>query len=130
MSEGAKRPRVLIADDDDGVGTAISRLLSPSCEVVGRAVDIETLFAAAMQNRPDVVLLDFSLPGPLNALKACRRLRAMTPDVKLVALTAHDDVEIRRAAYEAGCSGFVWKLDAATQLVRTIQALVHGRSPV
>src|SRR4051812_1481950 len=101
LPQGLKRPRVLIADDNAGVRTAVSRLLSPSCDIVGWAVDIATLFDAAVQLRPDVVLLDFSLPGELNGFGACRRLRRVTPEVKVVALTAHDDEEIRRGAYEA-----------------------------
>ena len=117
---------MLIADDHAGVLTAISRLLSPSCDVVGCAVDIGSLFDATMQLRPDLVLLDFSLPGTMNGLEACRRLRRMAPEVKIVALTAHDDEDIRRGAYEAGCSGFVWKLQASTHLLSTIQAVVGG----
>ena len=131
MPQERQRPRGLIADDDAVVRTAVGRLLSPSCDVVAGAADIETLFKATMQLRPDVVLLDFSLPGTLNGLEACRRLRRMAPEVKIVALTAHDDEEIRRGAYEAGCSGFVWKLQASTDLLSTIQAVVEGaaRSP-
>ena len=117
---------MLIADDDAGVRTAVGRLLSPSCDVVAAAGDIGTLFDATIQLRPDVVLLDFSLPGTLNGLDACRRLRRLAPDVKIVALTAHDDEDIRRGAYEAGCSGFVWKLQASTHLLSTIQAVVGG----
>ena len=119
---------MLIADDHAGVLTAMSRLLSPSCDVVGCAVDVATLFDAVVELRPDVVLLDFSLPGELNGLEACRRLRRMAPEVKVVALTAYDDESIRRGASEAGCSGFVWKLQASTELLSTIQAVVEGAS--
>ena len=128
MPRQVQRPRVLIADDDAGMRTAVGRMLSPSCDVVAYAVDVATLFEATVQFRPDVVLLDFSLPGELNGLEACRRLRKMAPQVKVVALTAHDDEDIRRGAYEAGCSGFVWKMQAQTELLSTIQAVVEGAS--
>ena len=128
MHQERQRPRVLIADDNPGVRTAVGRLLSPSCDVVAGAGDIGTLFDATMELRPDVVLLDFSLPGTLNGLEACRRLRRMAPDVKIVAFTAHDGEDIRRGAYEAACSGFVWKLQASTQLLSTIQAVIEGAS--
>jgi DNA-binding NarL/FixJ family response regulator len=123
-----QRPRVLIADDNAGMRTAVSRLVSDVCDVVGFAADVATLFEAAVQLRPDVVLLDFSFPGELNGLDVCRRLRKVAPDVKIVALTAHDYDDIRERAYEAGCSGFVWKPQAPSELLRTIQAVVDGTS--
>ena len=112
---------MLIADDHAGVRTAVSRLLSPSCDVVGYAIDGATLFDATVQLRPDVVLLDLSLPGG-NGLDACRRLR------RVVALTAHDDDDIRQSAYDAGCSGFVWKLQAEHELLGTIRAVLDDGS--
>ena len=110
---------------------AVGRLLSPSCDVVAHAVDVATLFEATVQFRPDVVLLDLSLPGELNSFMACGRLLKLTPEVKVVAFTARDDEDVRRKAYEAGCSGFVWKPRASTELLSAIQAVVDGgsRSP-
>ena len=121
------RPRVVIADDDDAVCTGVTRLLSPDCDVVGRAADGEALFELVPRLRPDVVLLDFSLPGDLTGLDIGRRLATTSPQVRVVALTAHDDQHFRRAAQEAGFSGFVWKMEVATQLLDTIYAVV-GRS--
>jgi DNA-binding NarL/FixJ family response regulator len=128
LPQELERPRVLIADDHAGVRTAVSRLLSPCCDIVACVGDIATLFDATVQLRPDVVLLDFSLPGELNGFDACRRLRLMAPEVKVVAVTAQDDQDIRRGAYEAGCSGFVWKPRASSELLRTIQAVLAGTS--
>ena len=128
MPQEFKRPRVLIADDDAGVRTAVSRLLSMSCDVVGYAVDSATLLDVTVQLRADVVLLDLSLPGELNGLEACRRLQRMAPEVKVVVLTAHHDEQIRRAAYKAGCAGFVWKLQASDELLRTIHAVLDDTS--
>jgi DNA-binding NarL/FixJ family response regulator len=122
------RPRVLLADDDAQVGVAVSRLLSFSCDVIGCVRDVDTLLDSVMQLRPDVVLLDFSLQGRVNALEACRLLQATAPQVSIVAFTADNDPEIRRAAYEAGASGFVWKMQVATDLLPAIQAAVDGRS--
>lgn len=117
---------MLIADDDAGMRAAVSRLLSVSCDVVGLAVDVATVLDAAVRLRPDVVLLDFSLPGELNGLDVCRRLRTVAPDVKIVAFTGHDHDILRRHAYEAGCSGFVWKPQATTELLRTIHGVIDG----
>jgi DNA-binding NarL/FixJ family response regulator len=85
------------------------------------------LFEVTPELRPDVVLLDFSLPGDLNALEVCRRLKETTPEVQVVAFTVHDDADLKRAAYEAGASGFVWKLQIADELLRTIQRVVADR---
>lgn len=119
-----QRPRVLVADDDAGVRTAISRLLSLSCDVVGCAFDSTTLLEATLRLRPDVVLLDFSLPGGVNGLEMCRRIKTIAPDVNVVAFTGTNDADLRRLAREAGASGFVWKLHAANELLPAIQAAV------
>jgi two-component system, NarL family, response regulator NreC len=126
LSEYPRRPRVLLADDDASVRTAVSRLLSPSCDVVGCVADIATLFDAAAELRPDVVVLDFSLPGGLNGIEVCRRLKKMRPESGVVAFTAHDDAELSRRALEAGASSYVWKLQAATDLLVAIQAAAAG----
>lgn len=120
MSNAPRRPRVLIADDDARIHTAATQLLSPSCDVVGSVSDIDALLLAAPRLRPDVVLLDFSLRGDLNAIEVCRRVKLMLPPVHVVAFTAHDDPDLRRAAQEAGASGFVWKLNP-DELMQTIQ---------
>ena len=124
MPSAPHRPQVLIADDDTAICTAVTRLLSPECEVVGRVVDTAALFDAVAQLRPDVVLLDFSLPGDLNGLDVCRRLKTTAPGVSVVAFTADDDDDLKRAAHDAGFSGFVWKLDVAAQLLDAIYAVV------
>ena len=87
--------------------------------------DSATLFKAVADLHPDIVLLDFSLPGGLNVFEVCRRLK-MTPGVRIVAFTAHDDEEYRRIAGDAGASAFVWKMQAATDLVPTIYTVVEA----
>jgi two-component system response regulator NreC len=112
---------VLLADDDKSVRTAIARLLSQSCDVVGSVADGTTLFEAIAQHQPEVVLLDFSLPGGETGIELCRRIKAMTPEVRVVAFTAHDSSELRRAAAEAGAAAFVWKLQPITDLLSAIR---------
>jgi DNA-binding NarL/FixJ family response regulator len=123
-----KRPRVLLADDDAQVGAAVSRLLSFSCEVIGCVRDVDTLLDTVVRLRPDVVLIDFSLQGRVNPLEACRLLQATARQISIVVLTADNDPELRRAAYEAGASGFVWKMQVAADLLPAIQAAVDGTS--
>lgn len=127
--KGPRRPRVLLADDDAGIQTAVSRLLSPSCDVVGCVGDVSALFEAASRLRPDVVLLDFSLRGDVGGVELCRRLKTLAPAVKVIPFTGHDDEDLRRFAYEAGASGFVWKLRATEDLLATIFSVVDTRPP-
>lgn len=105
---------------------ATSRLLSLSCEVVGVAADTATLLEAARRLRPDVVLLDLSLVGAVNALDACRRIKETLPPVNVVAFTVDDDPGVRAAAEDAGASGFVWKFRASRDLARVIQMVADG----
>ena len=113
----------MLADDDDGIRRAITRLLKPSCDIVGYGPDSPTLFAAVAEARPDVVLLDFSLPGGLTGLEICRRLAEVAPHVKVVVLTANDDEDVERLSYEAGAVGFVYKPEAWVELLPAIQAV-------
>jgi len=129
VTAGPPRPRVLLADDDPGICRAITRLLSQSCDVVGTAVDTETLLDLAARTRPDVLLLDFSLPGDLNGLEVCRRVKATLPEIHVVVFTANDDADLQRLAREVGATGFVWKPQAWTDLVPTIQAVLGRTTP-
>jgi CheY-like chemotaxis protein len=121
------RPRVLLADDDPAICKAITRLLAPSCEVIVGALDAATLFEEVARIRPDVVLLDFSLPGG-DGLEVCRRIKQMMPEVSVVVVTANNDSDLERLAYEVGATGFVWKPQAWTHLWPAIQTVL-GRTP-
>jgi DNA-binding NarL/FixJ family response regulator len=125
-SPPSPRPRVLVADDDAVLRTAVSRVLSFSCEVVGYASDSATLFTVMKTLRPQVVLLDFSLPGGLSSPEICRRLKAMAPEVSVVAFTGSDDPELKQLVYEAGASAFVSKLQRPGDLLLTIQAVIDS----
>jgi DNA-binding NarL/FixJ family response regulator len=103
---------------------SVSQLLSGSCDVVGGVLDSTTLFEATLRLRPDVVLLDFSLPGGMKPLDICRRLRTVAPWVHIVAFTVEDDAALRDLTYDAGAEGFVNKLQAVDDLLATIRAVV------
>jgi CheY-like chemotaxis protein len=115
---------VLLADDNADLVRAITRLLSPRCDILGCAPDASSLLDAVAELAPDVVLLDFSLPGELSGLQLCRHLKATAPEVHVVAFTGSADPQLPRAAREAGASAFVWKLQASDELWPTIEALV------
>jgi DNA-binding NarL/FixJ family response regulator len=118
-------PRVLLADDHDGILAALERLLAPSCDVVGRARDGVAVVDAAIRLRPDVIVLDLNMPA-MHGLDACRRIRAEAPETAIVLLTAVDDPAVREKALEAGASAFVRKDRVAVALVPAIRSAFRG----
>src|SRR5260370_18085048 len=85
-------------------------------EVVGEAADGQAALDAATELRPDVVVMDISMPG-LGGAKATELLKQACPSVKVLALTAHEDRGYLRQLLEAGASGYVLKRSPAQELV-------------
>jgi DNA-binding NarL/FixJ family response regulator len=121
------RPRVVLADDHASVLTAIGRLLSWSCDVVATATTGEQLLEAAGRLSPDVIVIDLRLPD-MSGIDACRELRDAAMPAKIILLTAADDPEIRRSAYESGAAAFVAKHRAGEELLAAIDRVFNGRS--
>ena len=121
-----KRPRILIADDHRIVVEGLHKLLSAEFDIVGAVGDGRTLLRAAQDLRPDVILLDISMPQ-LNGLEAARQLRKITPKTKLVFLTMHPDADYVAEAIRSGASAYVLKKSAASELVAAIHEVLAGR---
>jgi DNA-binding NarL/FixJ family response regulator len=104
------RLRVLLAEDHAVVREGTRQILEqdPGIEVVGEAEDGADVVAAAARLRPDVVLLDLSLPV-LNGVEATRRIRAAESGTQILILSAYDDEDYVVAAIEAGASGYLLK---------------------
>jgi CheY-like chemotaxis protein len=117
---GEMRPRVLLADDYAGILSALSRLLAPSCEIVGTVGDGLAVIEAAERLAPDVVVLDLAMPE-LDGLAACQRLKATMPAIKIVMLTAATDDGLRRSALSVGVDAFVGKHAVADALPGVIR---------
>jgi DNA-binding NarL/FixJ family response regulator len=94
-------------------------------EVIGEAADGQAALDAATKLRPDVVVMDISMPG-LGGAKATERLKQTCPKVKVLALTAHEDRGYLRLLLEAGASGYVLKRAAAEELVHAIRTVAAG----
>ena len=124
-----KRPRVLLADDHRLLREAFARLLESGCEVVGTVADGRALLAAAVELRPDIVVLDIAMPL-LNGLDAARQLRRSMPDIKMIFLTVSEDPDLAAQAFQAGASGYLLKNSAASELLQAIQEVSQGRSYV
>lgn len=121
------RLRVLLADDHNVVREGLKALINAQegMEVVGEAADGPTAVARAAELRPDVVVMDITMPG-LNGAKATGRVREACPDVKVLALTAHEDRAYLRQLLEAGATGYVLKRAAAAELVQDVRAVAAG----
>ena len=119
--------RVFLADDHAIVREGLKALINgqAAMEVVGEAADGRTACAKAKEIRPDVVVMDVSMPE-LNGVQATRELRAQCPDVKVLALTVHEERSYLRDLIEAGASGYVLKRSAAEDLVHAVQVVARG----
>ncbi len=120
------RPRVLLADDHAMLLEAFTRMLSPSCDVVGAVGDGRALLEAAPRLKPDVIVLDISMPR-LNGIDACRQLQPKLPGVKWVFLTVNEDPDLAREAFRLGASGFLLKSSAGAELFTAIQRVMAGQ---
>ena len=121
------RPRVLLADDHRMLREAFAQILQPKCEVVGVVGDGRALLAAARELKPDVVVLDISMPL-LNGLDAARQLGRKMPQVKIVFLTINEDPDMAADAMRAGASSYLLKSSAASELLQAIDESIQGRS--
>ena len=124
-----KLPRVLLADDHAMVLGAFEKLLAGECEVVGQVSDGRELVAEAERLRPDVIVLDISMPL-LKGLEAGRRIKQSQRNVKLVFLTMNEDSDLAAEAFRAGASGYLLKRSAASELPKAIREVMQGRSYV
>jgi DNA-binding NarL/FixJ family response regulator len=120
-------PRVLLADDHALLLGAYEKLLAGVCEIVGQVSDGRALVEAAGQLRPDVVVLDISMPL-LNGLEAGRQIKQARRSVKLVFLTMNEEADVAAEAFRAGASGYLLKRSAASELATAIREVMQGRS--
>jgi DNA-binding NarL/FixJ family response regulator len=123
------RPRVLLADDHALLLGAFEKLLASECDIVGQVADGRALVAAAEALKPDLVVLDISMPL-LNGLEAGRQIKQKARHVKLVFLTMNEDTDLSAEAFRSGASGYLLKRSAASELLTAIREVMQGRSYV
>lgn len=121
-----KKPRVLMADDHSLILAGLRKLVEADCDVVGTVEDGRSLVEAAQRLRPDLILLDISMPL-LNGFEAARQLRSLVPDCKLIFLTMHASPTYATEAFQIGASGYLLKRSAASELGLAIKAVLQGQ---
>jgi DNA-binding NarL/FixJ family response regulator len=119
------KPRALLGDDHTIVLAGLQKLVEERCEVVGTASDGRALVEAAERLRPDLVLLDISMPL-LNGFDAAVKIRKCLPDTKLLFLTMHSSPTYVAEAFKAGANGYLLKQSAASELGPAIEAVMSG----
>lgn len=121
-----RRPRVVIADDHLLVLEGLRKILEPECEIVGMVEDGRSLLKMATELKPDVILMDISMPL-LNGVEASRILKETVPATRLIFVTMHADATYVTGAFRAGASGYVLKRCASKELVFAIHEVLNGR---
>jgi DNA-binding NarL/FixJ family response regulator len=119
--------QILIVDDNEMVRRGVSALLSgrPGWQVCGHAGDGKEALRKAKELRPDIILLDISMPGA-NGLDVARALRDEMSDTKIVIMSQHDPIEVLPRVLEAGAHACVDKDSLSTDLLPTIECLVKN----
>src|SRR5947209_4801526 len=123
-------PRILIADDHEFVRRGlISVLLSrhPDWQIVGEASNGMDAIQLAESTKPDVAILDLSMPGR-NGLEVTEHLRASTPSVRTLILTMHTGEQVVRNLRKAGAAAYMVKTDASSRLVDAVERLIAGHT--
>lgn len=123
--ETSSRPRALMAEDHTLVREGLRRILGTELEILDAVPDGRALIPAVEQARPDLVLLDISMPL-LNGLDAARQLVRTCPDSKLIFVTIHTDPDYVREAFRAGARGYVVKGAASSELLAAVREVLAG----
>ena len=121
-----KRPRILIADDHTLVAELCRKLLETEFDVVGTVNNGRTLVRAAIDLKPDVIVVDIAMPV-LNGLDGGQQVKEMLPAVKLLFLTMNGDPELAAEAFRRGASGYLLKTCAASELVIAVRDVLRGK---
>jgi DNA-binding NarL/FixJ family response regulator len=117
-------PRVLIADDHKVVVDGLVRLLRENYEIVGTINDGSLVPDAVSRLRPDVVILDISMPN-MSGLEVLHQLKQRGIDTKTVVLTMHADPSLAVQVLKAGASAFVLKESGSEELLTAVETVLH-----
>lgn len=121
------RARILLADDHKEMRDRVKRLLEREFEVIDSVEDGLALLEAVSTLKPDVCVLDISMPV-LDGIEAAIRIRRSDSQVKIVFLTIHEGLDFAQAALETGASGYVVKRRMVSDLRQAIHEALAGRT--
>ena len=121
--------RILIADDHEIARRGIRDLFrdEPDLEICGEAKDGLEALAKAERLKPDLLILDLSMPK-MGGYSVAHRLRGAQPNVKILIYSTHSHADVERMVRSVGCKGCVHKANAARDLVRGVRAVLRGQT--
>jgi len=119
--------RLLIADDHGVLRAGLIALLNEEAgmEVVGEADDENSAVSLAVEKRPDVILMDLSMPNT-GGIEATRRIKQLVPEARILILTVHEDKSLMQEAIRSGAMGYILKRAVKSELLNAIQAVMRG----
>jgi DNA-binding NarL/FixJ family response regulator len=128
-SAAPARLRIMLVDDHEVVRRGLRAILEaePGWEICAEAADGRRAAEAAGDVRPDVMVLDISMPE-LNGLEAARQILRVSPKTRILILTMHESEELLRNVLKAGARGYLFKSDAGRELVAAVHALQEGKT--
>jgi DNA-binding NarL/FixJ family response regulator len=120
--------RILIADDHEVVRYGLRQILETQAnwEVVAEAADGKEAAAKAVETKPDVCVVDYSLPL-MNGLEVTRQIRARVPRTEILIFTMHDSEMLVQGLLRAGARGYLLKADAKSHLIEAVSSLANHR---
>ncbi|NDI36135.1 response regulator [Chengkuizengella sediminis] len=120
--------KILIVDDHAVVRTGLMMLLdaNPHVEVIGEAAEGNEAIQKSLDLKPDVVLMDLSMPHGKDGLSATTELKKIMPEINILILTMHDDEEYLFRVIQAGASGYILKSAPHEELLNAIQCVASG----
>ena len=121
-----KRPRILLADDHALMLEDIRAILAPHYEIVGAVADGRALVEAALRLRPDLIIVDITMPH-LSGIEAARQIQTGPPEIKLLFVTMHSSSKYVKAAFEAGDTGYMLESAMREGLLEAVQSVLKGR---
>ena len=124
----AAKIRVLLADDHTILRAGLRMMLNaqPDIEVTGEASDGRQTISEAQRLQPDVILMDITMPE-CNGIEATRQIRRLLPEIRVLALTMHENEEYLFQMLRAGAAGYILKEAADTELISAIRVVSSGR---
>lgn len=120
------RVRILLADDHKAMRERVVHLLEDEFEVLGALEDGQAVVNAALELKPDVCLIDISMPI-LNGIEVANELKQDGSTAKIIFLTIHEDPDFVQAALNTGASGYVVKSRIASDLLTAVRDVLAGR---
>ena len=120
--------RILVADDHEIVREGIRTLIArsrPEWEICGEAVNGEESIETAKNQKPDVIILDITMPK-VSGLEAASKIAALDLGIRILMFTMHDSARLHAEARQAAAQGVVLKSQAARDLIRAIDTLLAG----